>query len=221
MFDLQRLAYVIPAIIIALSFHEYAHGRVAYAFGDPTAKNAGRLTLNPLKHLDPVGTLLLIFAGFGWAKPVPINPFYFGGNRKRKLMLVSLAGPLTNILEAIAGAAILSLLLHLVSGYHVVLAYFVQFLSYFVMINCVLAVFNLIPIPPLDGSKILAGLLPNDKMNIVFALDRYGFLILMLLMFLPNLLGLLGLPRLDIFGVIISAPAGWLVDGIYTIVGLG
>ena len=89
-FDLERLIYVIPAIIIALTFHEYAHARIAYAFGDPTAKNEGRMTLNPLKHLDPIGTLLLIFAGFGWAKPVPVNPFYFQGNRKRKMLLVSL-----------------------------------------------------------------------------------------------------------------------------------
>ena len=103
-FDLERLIYVIPAIIIALTFHEYAHARIAYAFGDPTAKNEGRMTLNPLKHLDPIGTLLLIFAGFGWAKPVPVNPFYFQGNRKRKMLLVSLGGPAMNLLEAIAGA---------------------------------------------------------------------------------------------------------------------
>ena len=83
-FDLERLIYVVPAIIIALTFHEYAHARIAYAFGDPTAKSEGRMTLNPLKHLDPIGTLLLIFAGFGWAKPVPINPFYFKATAKAK-----------------------------------------------------------------------------------------------------------------------------------------
>lgn len=220
MFDFQGLHYILPAIIVALTFHEYAHGRVAYAFGDPTAKNAGRLSLNPLKHLDMLGTLLLVFAGFGWAKPVPINPFYFGANRKRKIMLVSLAGPVANILEAVIGAALLSLLLHQAKGYNAVVFYFVQFFSYFVVINCVLAVFNLIPIPPLDGSKILAGLLPNHKMDIIFMLDRYGFLILMLLMFLPTILGWFGLPRIDILGKIISIPAGWLVDGIYFLVGL-
>ena len=203
MFDFQGLHYILPAIIVALTFHEYAHGRVAYAFGDPTAKNAGRLSLNPLKHLDLLGTLLLVFAGFGWAKPVPINPFYFGANRKRKIMLVSLAGPVANILEAVIGAALLSLLLHQAKGYNAVVFYFVQFFSYFVVINCVLAVF-----------------LPNHKMDIIFMLDRYGFLILMLLMFLPTILGWFGLPRIDILGKIISIPAGWLVDGIYFLVGL-
>ena len=109
-FDLERLIYVIPAIIIALVFHEYAHARIAYAFGDPTAKSAGRMTLNPLKHLDPIGTLLLIFAGFGWAKPVPVNPFYFQGNRKGKMLLVSLGGPLMNLAEAVVGALCFALI---------------------------------------------------------------------------------------------------------------
>ncbi|MEG1996853.1 MAG: site-2 protease family protein [Clostridiales bacterium] len=218
--SLDRLLFVVPAIIVALTFHEYAHARVAYAFGDPTAKEAGRMNFNPFRHLDPIGTLLLIFAGFGWAKPVPINPWYFQGNRKKKIMAVSLAGPMMNIVEALVGAGLLSLILHFVTSYSAVWQYFVTLLSYFVMINVVLAVFNLIPIPPLDGSKILGGLLPDRHLNVILSLERYGFGILMLLMLLPTILGLLGLPQIDIFGTIINTPANFLMDIIYKIVGL-
>ena len=162
---LVSLIYVVPAIIIALTFHEYAHARVAYAYGDPTAKDAGRLTLNPLKHLDPIGTLVLIIANIGWAKPVPVNAYYFEGNRKRKLLFVSLAGPMANLAQAILGAIILSLLINFAS-YNSVSNYFTAFLSFYVWINIILAVLNLLPIPPLDGSKILAGILPDKILSI-------------------------------------------------------
>lgn len=179
-FDLERLIYVIPAIIIALTFHEYAHARIAYAFGDPTAKNEGRMTLNPLKHLDPIGTLLLIFAGFGWAKPVPVNPFYFQGNRKRKMLLVSLGGPAMNLLEAIVGAICFALIYNF-APYNNVTIYFLNFFFYFLQINVVLAVFNILPIPPLDGSKILGALLPDKCFKFILSIERYGFLILLVL----------------------------------------
>ena len=179
-FDLERLIYVIPAIIIALTFHEYAHARIAYAFGDPTAKNEGRMTLNSLKHLDPIGTLLLIFAGFGWAKPVPVNPFYFQGNRKRKMLLVSLGGPAMNLLEAIAGAICFALIYNF-APYNNVTIYFLNFFFYFLQINVVLAVFNILPIPPLDGSKILGALLPDKCFKFILSIERYGFLILLVL----------------------------------------
>ena len=179
-FDLERLIYVIPAIIIALTFHEYAHARIAYAFGDPTAKNEGRMTLNPLKHLDPIGTLLLIFAGFGWAKPVPVNPFYFQGNRKRKMLLVSLGGPAMNLLEALVGAICFALIYNF-APYSNVTIYFLNFFLYFLQINVVLAVFNILPIPPLDGSKILGALLPDKCFKFILSIERYGFLILLVL----------------------------------------
>ncbi len=217
----ERLIYVLPAIVIALTFHEYAHARVAYAFGDPTAKEAGRLTLNPIRHLDPVGTLLLVLAGFGWAKPVPVNPWHFSGSRKRKLMAVSVAGPLMNLLEALAGAGLMSLLWHFTSGGSAFLQWLFYFLFYFVQINVVLALFNLIPVPPLDGSKILAGLLPDSQLNLVLSLERYGFVILLLLVFIPSLLARFGLPDLDILGLIITRPAGWLTQQIFTLVGMG
>lgn len=216
-FSLTRLIYVVPAIIIALTFHEYAHARVSYAFGDPTAKNAGRLTLNPLKHLDPIGFLLLIFLGFGWAKPVPINPYYYKGHRGHKMILVSAAGPLMNLLEAVIGVALLTLVYHLAINHrewftsdlrYNLYTYGFNFLQYFASINIVLMVFNLIPIPPLDGSKLITGLLPPSKMNVVLAFERYGFIILAALM----LLGWLN--------TVIGVPAQWILSGLYSLFGL-
>lgn len=179
---IPRLVYIVPAIIIALTFHEYSHARVAYAFGDPTARDAGRLTLNPLKHLDPIGTLLLLIASFGWAKPVPINPYYFQGNRKFKVLLVSLAGPLSNLLGAVVAAVAVSLLWHFAPA-GTVSQYFFSFFYYLMTINVVLAIFNLLPVPPLDGSKILAGLLPDSFGRAIDFLERFGFIILLALVF--------------------------------------
>jgi len=190
-FNLEQMLLTIPAVIIALTFHEYAHAAVAYRFGDPTAKNAGRLTLNPLKHLDLIGTLLLIIAHFGWAKPVPINAFYFQGNRKTKVMWVSLSGPLMNLVLAFIAGAILSIFDHFVwPGIFSISAsasfaayYFIYFIYYLMYINIILAVFNFLPVPPLDGSKILAGVLPDSFGEMIYKLERYGFIILIILLF--------------------------------------
>ncbi|MBQ6842995.1 MAG: site-2 protease family protein [Firmicutes bacterium] len=206
-FSPTRMLFVIPAIIIALSFHEYAHARVAYHYGDPTAKEEGRLTLNPLRHLDVVGTLLLIFAGFGWAKPVPVNPWYLGPDRKKKLMHVSIAGPLMNVLEALVGALIISLIYHFVP-YSPAANYFYNFFYYFVYINITLAIFNLLPVPPLDGSKILGGLLPHEQQHIIYELERYGMAILLLLSFT------------GILGKIIGPIIWFFYDNLLKIVGM-
>jgi len=170
----------LPAIIIALTFHEYAHAKVAYLLGDKTAYYQGRLTLNPLPHIDWVGFLMLIVFKFGWAKPVQVNPYNFKNiGVKQGMMLVSLAGPGMNILLAFAGMVLLRFFIPYGTwewGNAVI-----TLVKPLIYINLILAAFNLIPIPPLDGSKILAGVLPGRGAEIMYFLERYGFLILLLL----------------------------------------
>ena len=175
--DLSRLLYSVPAIILCLTFHEWAHGFVAYKFGDPTAKMAGRLTLNPLKHLDPLGTLMLIFARFGWAKPVPVNPNNFQGDRRSKMTVVAMAGPLANLLFAVVSTVFLYLIVDY-APYNSFFVYLYNISAELVWINIILAVFNLLPIPPLDGSKIFGGFLPAKWESTYYRIERYGFLIL-------------------------------------------
>jgi Zn-dependent protease len=155
------------SLLIALTVHEFAHAYIAWRFGDPTARNAGRLTLNPLSHLDIFGTAMLFFGPFGWAKPVPVNPYYFT-NPKRHGLLVSLAGPASNILLALVfGYAFRFLPDSLLSPG---LIFFFQLC---IGINIGIAFFNLIPVPPLDGSHILAGLLPDRLIPSYYNKMRY------------------------------------------------
>mgnify|MGYP001150269727 CR=1 FL=1 len=179
-FDLNRMIMVLPGILLALTVHEFSHGYVAYQLGDPTAKNNGRLTLNPIAHIDPLGFLMLMFAGFGWAKPVPINPFFFTDRRKGTL-LVSLAGPASNVIMAIFLTLFLGVLIRFLGspGYLIQ-----QFFMSAISINLVLAVFNLFPIPPLDGSKILISLFPSRFEQTFYQMEQYAFIILILLLFL-------------------------------------
>ena len=177
----QILALVIP-ILFALTIHELSHGLVALHFGDPTAKNAGRLTLNPLAHLDPIGTLMLFIVHFGWAKPVPVNPAYFK-DPKKDMIWVSLAGPVSNIILAFLTGMIIRIVGMEMSN-NFTFNFFKLMLYYSLTINLALAVFNLIPIPPLDGSKILQGLLPPKYDEIMYNLERYGpFILLGIIMF--------------------------------------
>jgi Zn-dependent protease len=164
-------------LLYAVIFHELAHGWVAYRMGDPTAKLMGRLSLNPLKHLDPMGTLMLFLFGFGWAKPVPVN---FNQLRDRRLgmILVSAAGIVTNLLLAFC-ALFLYRLLGLTPT-----SIAAQLLYYFARINILLAAFNLIPLPPLDGSKILLGFATPNIRNFLFRIERYGLLIIIALLYL-------------------------------------
>lgn len=172
----------LPAILIALTFHEFAHGWVADKLGDRTPYNQGRLTLNPLPHIDWVGFLMLVFFKFGWAKPVQVNPNNFKNiGYKKGMMLVALAGPGMNILLAFLGMLLIKLLIPYQDN--VAVSTVMPLLDPLVYINLVLAVFNLIPVPPLDGSKILAGLLPDSGARFMYALEQYGMLILMLLVF--------------------------------------
>lgn len=184
---LFEIIILAPPILLALTLHEIAHGLVAYRLGDPTARNAGRLSLNPLKHLDPLGTIAFFLFKFGWAKPVPVNPRYFK-DVKQGMLLVALAGPVSNLVLAVASAIILKGLAFIVlqgeatpsmtgAFYPLMLM-----LAASVWINLVLCVLNLLPIPPLDGSKILAGLLPDQLAASYMKIGRFGFIILLVLL---------------------------------------
>lgn len=177
--------FLLIVLIFSIVIHEVAHGTAAFAIGDYTAKNAGRLTLNPLKHLDPIGSfvvpLVLILTtgvGFGWAKPVPVNPYNFRDQRWGELK-VSLAGPLANL----AVAFVFGIVLRFSSDFSFLPADIYLLFSFIVFLNILLAVFNLIPIPPLDGSHILFSVFPNFQGGAKSFLARYGFIILVFLIF--------------------------------------
>lgn len=200
--------YAIPAILVSLSFHEMSHAYASYRLGDPTAKRMGRLTMNPLKHLDPAGTLMLVASmfsgvGFGWAKPVPIDPTYYR-NYKRGTVMVSLAGPLSNLLLAFAFSFPMALIAAN-SGLTINEIYNSRYLIYgsdfsfrsvvfnisrmFYMMNIGLAIFNLIPVPPLDGSKILMAVLPARQYFSLIRYQRYiGLMFLAVMLLKPEAL---------------------------------
>ena len=179
-------------VFTALPIHEVAHGYIANKLGDPTAKNMGRLTLNPLTHFDPIGTTMLLFLGFGWAKPVPVNPYHFR-NRKNGMALTALAGPVANILLATICMAIGKLIANFLP-YSQFTGILIQVFNIIISINVMLAAFNLIPIPPLDGSKIIAIFMPMhvySKVENWFARYQQYFLYAMMgiLFVLPRLGG--------------------------------
>ncbi len=191
--NIFEILWSIPAVLIAITIHEYSHGFIAYYYGDPTPKIAGRLTLNPLAHLDPVGTLMLLLFRIGWAKPVPIN-YNNLKNPKKDMMKVSFAGPASNILTAFLFAALIRLnnmfLQNIIFNYYsmlpnLVLTFlrgWVIFLQTGVLINLTLALFNLLPIPPLDGHHIILGILPSSWAQKYLKINNtYGMLILLLL----------------------------------------
>jgi len=186
---------LIPVIIFALSFHEFAHGWMANRFGDQTAKLNGRLTLNPMAHLDIFGSLALYFMGFGWAKPVPVNPRNLS-DPKRELLWIALAGPVSNLLLALISGILLSVLLGvgIISGHSNIVIVLVMSLQ----INLVLAIFNFLPIPPLDGSKILEGLVPYKYHNQVAKFEYYGPRVLIGLILLSMF------TSINVFSIVIS-----------------
>ncbi len=170
------LLFIIPSVLIALTVHEFAHGYAAYRMGDPTAKLAGRLTLNPLKHLNLFGTLCMLFVGFGWANPVPINPRNFEKPRKG-MAIVAVAGPLSNLLMAIASAFIFLLsnrISFALTNHYLSLGfYFLGLLFYvFHLMNLSLCFFNLFPLPPLDGYRVLSSLLPPKPLMWLYRNER-------------------------------------------------
>ncbi len=197
---------IIPAALLAIVFHEISHGYVAYLMGDNTAKGSSRLSVNPMKHLDPLGLICMILFGFGWAKPVPVNPYYFK-NKKLGIILVSLAGPLSNVIMAIVYMIAALLVVRIDVSNDVVfyvLEVVVQFCLASVSLNIGLAVFNIIPIPPLDGSKILFAVLPSRAYRFVLNYERYGMLILLVLINVPWFLNILSSLRGGLLDLIVQ-----------------
>ena len=182
------LAMWIVVVLIAFSCHEFAHAFAAYKSGDITPKAHGRLTLNPARHIDPLGMLLLMAVGFGWAKPVEVNPTLFK-NYKRGMVWVSIAGVLTNIVLGILGVALSVLSFYLMIHVNaVVFMYFYQFFFLFSMINFVLAIFNLLPIYPLDGFSLISTFLRHDNPFVIF-MRRYGTFVLLFVIIALSITG--------------------------------
>ena len=203
-YPIYIILYLIPVILVSLTVHELSHAYFSYRLGDPTPKDQGRITLNPLKHLDPLGTIMILISGFGWAKPVKVNPMYYD-DRKKGTMIVSLAGPLSNVLIALMfsfpmafiGTQYGNLTIEGVfktnapifysgAGFLIILFNLSRF---FYIININLAVFNILPIPPLDGSKILYSVLPSEKYYGIIKYEQMiGIIFLFAILVFPNLL---------------------------------
>lgn len=185
--------YFIPAALICIPVHECSHGYAAWLLGDPTARERGRLTLNPVKHFDPVGVLMLVFLGFGWAKPVPVDTRYFRHPR-RDMALTSLAGPLSNFILAFVMMIFLSISIRFFPSTDLS-EIIINLLLNTALLSIGLGVFNLIPIPPLDGSKILFSFLPERIYYTILRYERYGILIIMALIYLGIITGPLNTVR--------------------------
>jgi len=183
--QLQTLLLIAPPILLALTFHEYAHAFVANQLGDDTAKQSGRLSLNPLRHLDPLGTIMIFLVHFGWAKPVPVNPYQLK-NPKKDMLWISAAGPLANIALALASGILFRVLVAAgeAPDRTTIMGLFIYAVFMSLQINLALAIFNILPIAPLDGSKILSGLLPARFGKMFYFMERYGpFILLGLIIF--------------------------------------
>lgn len=186
---IAELLVTVLCLFFSLSIHEFAHGYAAYKMGDDTARNMGRLSISPFSHLDVVGALCMLLFGFGWAKPVPVNSRNFKpGKQKSGMMITSVAGPVSNLLVCFLCCLVYSVMARCLDGVRLSMTAYRAFELVVIMLNTLismnigLAVFNLIPIPPLDGSKILSGVLPARAYFRLMQYERYGFLVLIILM---------------------------------------
>lgn len=180
--DISTIIARVIVLLVAFTVHELAHAVTADYLGDPTPRRMGRISLNPVRHLDPFGTLMLIIAGFGWAKPVMVNPMNMRGNPRTSMAIVAVAGPLSNVLMALLAAVFFRIgLVDFTMGGGGLTPSFI--LSEFIWINLILAFFNLIPVPPLDGSKILFAILPAEMVYRLRPLEQFGYVILMAVVF--------------------------------------
>jgi Zn-dependent protease len=208
-FNLMATLLTFPGIVLAITFHEYAHARVSDRLGDPTPDRQGRLTLNPLAHLDLVGTIFLIFAGFGWGKPVEINPTYYR-NPVRDNMLVAIAGPVTNLILGLLLLLIYNIINEIIPvGQELSnpMAILLVMIDLAAQINVALAVFNMIPLPPLDGSKILRYFLRGKAAEFLYFIEKYSTIILLILF------------MTDWISKYISPVVYWIYNGMDKIIG--
>lgn len=215
--SILSLILTLPAVIIAMTFHEYAHALAADKLGDDTPRRQGRLTLNPLKHIEPIGFFILLFAGFGWGRPVEINPSNFNRkmSRSKGEAIVAFAGPLINIVLAVASAFLLGIIIKFNLLDNVQLQYaqiIIIFMMQLIYINIGLGVFNLIPLPPLDGSKILRHFLPNNA-RIWFDNYQYIFYIIFIVIWVLGIASIIISPIIELIGK-------GILTLVYTILGI-
>ena len=195
--------FSVAASLLCITLHELSHGYAAYRLGDPTAKRAGRLTLNPIRHLDVVGLLVMLGAKGGWAKPVPVDPRYFR-KPKQGMALTALAGPVSNLVLAVA-AMLISKVIYLYAPYSAAMDVVFSFLLYTLApLSIGLGLFNLIPIPPLDGSKVLAAFLPDRQYITLMRDERYGILVLLVLSFVGIGSSLISRGILGVYSALLS-----------------
>jgi Zn-dependent protease len=218
---LLKLSIMLVPALFAITCHEVSHGYVADKLGDSTARNMGRLTLNPISHLDIIGTLMVFVVGIGWAKPVPVN-FNNLRNPKRDMIWVALAGPVTNISLAVVSALCLrglaSLSENMIFDSPAKLVFEPVFLmlAFSIYINLLLAIFNLIPVPPLDGGRVLTGLLPYRQAITFSRIEPYGMIIIIVLVFFTNIFSYVMAPILDLGIRILTGPESALVYKVTT-----
>lgn len=215
---LLKLSVMLVPGLLAITCHEVSHGYMAWRFGDPTARMLGRLTLNPLKHLDLIGTLMIFFVGIGWAKPVPVV-YENLHNPKKNMIWLAAAGPITNLILATLSALVLRAVVSFgnpasVTPLAVVMEPLVLMLAFSVYINLLLSIFNMIPVPPLDGGRVLVGLLPYRQAAAWSRIEPYGMLIIIVLVFFTNLFSYVISPVLNIAVHLLAGPQSGLVLGV-------